>query len=215
MTKIIKDSLHLTLATGNSHKCEEFISLQKIFSPLHDEKNEDSDLRTRLSLGPASRSIEVDETGTTYFENAFLKASAYYNFVKGPVLADDSGVEVLALPGELGIYSARFGGEGLSDKDRCELLLKKMSLVENKEERAATFMCVLCAYLSPEEYYFFEGRVPGYIGLRLEGQSGFGYDPLFFPSKNPKLLSYAQDLEWKEKNSHRAIAFQGLLQFFQ
>lgn len=161
--------------------------------------------------GP-EQSLEVVEDGLSFYENALLKAKAYYRHYKKPVLSDDSGLIVDALPEELGLHSARFGGEGLSDRERSELLLKKMVQSE-LEDRSAHFQCVLCFYQNDEEYYFFEGRLEGVISKNyLEGE-GFGYDPIFMPQGGENLKSLAQLPEWKKKHSHRAKALQSLANF--
>lgn len=191
--------LNLIIASGNPHKAEEFQTLL--------DKN-------IFSISPANEKIDVVEDGETYFENAFKKASSYSIFTRTPVLADDSGLNVEALPKELGIFSARFGGEGLSDKQRALLLLEKMKDVP-EEQRGAYFSCILCFYLNESEIFYFEGRVAGKIGYEYRGNDGFGYDPVFIPDGlAAKKLTFAQDLAWKHENSHRAKACQLANQFF-
>ncbi|MBY0414899.1 MAG: non-canonical purine NTP pyrophosphatase [Bdellovibrionales bacterium] len=181
--------MELILASSNAHKAEEF-------SELFDPK--------LVTVKPAPSKIEVEEDGASYFENALLKARAYYEKFKIPVIADDSGLNVQALPNELGLHSARFGGEGLSDQDRAMLLLKKMDGVTNRE---AFFSCVLCVYFSEKEIFYFEGRMNGSIGYSYRGSTGFGYDPVFIPAeKADEGLTVAELHEWKQKNSHRAVA---------
>ena len=181
--------IELILASSNAHKALEF-------SELFDPKI--------ISVRPATTKIEVVEDGETYFENALLKARAYYDKFKLPVIADDSGLSVAALPNELGLHSARFGGDGLSDKDRAELLLIKLDGVANRE---AYFSCVLCVYFSPSEIFYFEGRMGGVVGYTYRGSTGFGYDPVFIPTeKIEEGLTIAELDEWKQKNSHRAVA---------
>lgn len=188
--------MELLLASGNAHKAEEF---QELFDPKI------------LQVKAAPEKLDVVEDGTTYFENALLKARAYYERFKVPVIADDSGLNVLALPDELGLHSARFGGAGLSDRERAELLLKKMDGVSNRE---AFFSCVLCVYISEKEIFYFEGRMNGAIGYSYRGSTGFGYDPVFIPAdKASEGLTVAELHEWKQKNSHRAVAC-GFLQKF-
>lgn len=189
--------MNFILASGNSHKAEEF-------SELFD--------KSILNISAASEKLDVDETGTTYNENAFLKAKAYYDKFQVPVLADDSGLNVAALPEELGIYSARFGGEGLSDKDRALLLLDKLKDVENRD---AYFTCVLCFYISPQEIFFFEGRLNGRIGENYIGDHGFGYDPVFHGLGDFEDKTVAQVPEWKHKNSHRSNACRVAQKFFK
>ena len=181
--------IELILASGNAHKAEEF-------NDLFDPK--------LISVKAAPEKIDVVEDGTSYFENALLKARAYYEKFKVPVIADDSGLSVAALPEELGIHSARFGGDGLKDRDRAELLLKKMDGVSTRE---AFFSCVLCVYFNEKEIFYFEGRMAGMIAYSYRGSTGFGYDPVFIPTeKSEEGLTVAELHEWKQKNSHRAIA---------
>ena len=186
--------INVILASGNAHKAEEF---NELFSPLI------------ISVKAASEKLSVDEAGTSYFENALLKATAYYEKFKIPVLADDSGLEVEGLPGELGIYSARFGGENLSDKARAHLLLEKLGANRN-----AYFTCVLCFYFSPSEIFYFEGRMKGSIAHAYKGEGGFGYDPVFIPEEHEGEKTLAELPEWKNKHSHRAIAASLAQKFF-
>jgi len=188
--------LELILASSNTHKAQEFAEL---FDPKV------------ISIKAAVNKLEVVEDGATYFANALLKAQAYYNKFKTPVLSDDSGLNVLALPDELGIYSARFGGEGLSDSERAHLLLKKM---EGKKEREAYFICVICVYLNPKEIFYFEGRLNGSIGQSYRGSAGFGYDPVFIPNEAEGELSLSELNDWKNKNSHRSVAAGFVQKFF-
>lgn len=181
--------MELILASSNTHKALEF-------SELFDPKV--------VSVVPAKEKVEVEESGGSYFANALLKAEAYFQKYRQPVIADDSGLNVEALPEELGITSARFGGEGLSDKDRALLLLAKM---EGQSNRNAYFSCVLCVYLNEKEIFYFEGRMNGTIAYSYRGEGGFGYDPVFIPlEKTEEGLTVAELNEWKQKNSHRAIA---------
>jgi XTP/dITP diphosphohydrolase len=185
------------LASGNAHKAEEFKEL----------------FRGQLTVSPAPATLPVDETGKTFIENAFLKAKAYAEAYKVPTLADDSGLVVEALPDLLGVQSARFLLELPDYKDKCRKLIQ---LLESKDNRSAHFVCVLCFYVSPEEVYFFEGRVNGEIGTELRGEHGFGYDPVFIPTRTEQDgKSLAELPEWKNEFSHRAKASQAALLFFK
>lgn len=186
-------SLNLLLASGNKHKASEF---NELF---------DSEI---VVIQAASEVLDVVEDGDTYTQNAFLKAKAYFDKFKVSVLADDSGLNVDAMPGELGIHSARFGGVGLMDAQRTALLIEKMKLIP-EEERGASFSCVLCFYLSPDEVYFFEGKLKGKIARAPMGNDGFGYDPVFMPEalmRAGETKTVAEASEWKKLNSHRALA---------
>lgn len=184
------------LASGNAHKAEE---LSELFN---------SEV---IAVSAAPEKIEVDEDGETFQANALKKAEAYFHRFKQPVVADDSGLVVAALPNDLGVHSARFGGDGLTDQDRYELLLKKMDGVE---DRKAYFACHLCFYLSPKEIYFFEGRLKGSIGFAPAGNHGFGYDPVFIPEKIEDNSTFAENPGFKAKHSHRAVACQHAESFF-
>ncbi len=184
------------LASGNAHKAQEF-------AELFDEQI--------VSIQAASEKIEVDEDAETFQANALKKAQAYFTRFKRPVVADDSGLVVNALPDELGVHSARFGGPGLSDSQRTQLLLEKMDGVV---DRSAYFVCHLCFYFSAQEVYFFEGRLKGRIGEIARGGHGFGYDPVFIPEKIEDGSTFAENPGFKAKHSHRAVACHYAQSFF-
>lgn len=188
------------LATGNPHKASEF---SKLFDP------------NLIKVSAAPEKLEIEENGKTYSENAFLKAKGYFDKFNCPVLADDSGLNVNSLPDELGIYSARFGGSGLGDKERALLLLEKLADKTTREERGAHFSCVLCFYINHDEVFFFEGRLNGFVGLEYVGEHGFGYDPVFHAQGEHEERTVAEIPEWKEKNSHRAQACGFASKFFK
>jgi XTP/dITP diphosphohydrolase len=185
------------LASGNAHKAQEFAEL----------------FAGKITIKPAPRSLEPDETGTTFLENALIKARAYYDEFKVPALADDSGLTITALPEILGVQSARFLPEKSDYKDKCLELIKILS--SDQTDRNAHFTCVLCFYLSPTEIYFFEGRVQGEIGREYKGAYGFGYDPIFIPIRNENDGKTLAELpEWKNLHSHRARAAKEAMSFF-
>lgn len=188
--------IELLLASSNMHKALEF-------SELFDPKI--------ITVKTAPHKMEVVEDGTSYFENALLKAQAYYKEFKVPVLADDSGLNVEALPDDLGIYSARFGGADLLDKDRALLLLQKM---KDKSKREACFTCVLCVYLNDKEIFYFEGRMAGSISYIYRGEGGFGYDPVFIPTESSGGQTVSELGALKSEISHRAIATRLAQKFF-
>ncbi|MBI3126543.1 MAG: RdgB/HAM1 family non-canonical purine NTP pyrophosphatase [Candidatus Tectomicrobia bacterium] len=160
----------------------------------------------------AGISLEVEETGSTYAENALLKAEAACRAGGLPALADDSGIEVDALPGELGVRSARFGGEGLDDAGRNRLLLERLAGVE-EARRGARFVCVLAFVRPGGRFGFFEGELSGRVLAEPRGEGGFGYDPLLYlPSLGRTVAEL--DLETKNRISHRGralAAFRGWL----
>ena len=146
--------------------------------------------------------VDVEETGTTFAENAMLKAKAICAAAKLPAIADDSGLCVDALNGGPGVYSARYGGEGLDDKGRYMLLLNSM---RGQPTRAAHFACAIaCAFPNGDELTA-EGRCDGTIAFAPMGEGGFGYDPVFF---YPPLAKTFGQLTAEEKSaiSHRGRA---------
>lgn len=155
-------------------------------------------------IGPKELGIamEVEETGTTFAENAMLKAKAICEAAKLPAIADDSGLCVDALNGAPGVYSARYGGEGLDDKGRYMLLLQNL---RGQTTRAAHFACAIaCAFPNGDELTA-EGICPGTIAFAPMGEGGFGYDPVFFV---PEFRKTFGQLSAEEKNeiSHRGKA---------
>lgn len=152
---------------------------------------------------------DIPETGSTFEENAFIKAKAVYEIVKIPVLADDSGLEVDYLNGAPGVYSARYSGEGATDKKNCDKLLKELEGVESKD-RTARFKCVLVLF-DGESKRVFEGTCEGIIATSPKGDGGFGYDPLFKPVGYTETFGeLGQDI--KNKISHRGKALAALKQ---
>ena len=184
----------LLLATTNYHKLEEY---RAIFSglPFH-----------FLSLHDIHLDLDVEETGTTFAENAELKALAYARASGMLTLADDSGLEIDALGGAPGIYSARFAGKETSYEERFRLLLEQLNGL-TRERRTARFRCAI-ALAEPSGYHqTVEGTLEGLIADTPRGQYGFGYDPIFFI---PELGKTSAELTPEHKNriSHRGQAAQ-------
>ncbi|MGL4523651.1 MAG: RdgB/HAM1 family non-canonical purine NTP pyrophosphatase, partial [Bacilli bacterium] len=154
---------------------------------------------------------EVEETGSTFFENAALKSETISNLLGVPVIADDSGLCVDVLDGAPGVYSARYAGEPKDDNRNNELLLENLSVFK-ENERSARFVCVLALSEPGEETVFFTGECFGQISQSPYGEGGFGYDPIFW--LEDKGCSMAQ-LSKSEKNeiSHRKIATDQLLTY--
>lgn len=121
---------------------------------------------------------EIAETGATFEENAFIKASAIYRKFHLPVIADDSGLCVNALEGRPGIFSARYAGPKAGAEENNALLLKEM---ENCKDRSAYFIAVICCIDADGQAHYFTGKTEGAIVEQLTGSKGFGYDPLFIP----------------------------------
>ena len=155
-------------------------------------------------VSPAALGIPVDveETGTTFLENALLKAKAICRAANLPAIADDSGLCVDALNGAPGVYSARYGGEGLDDKGRYQLLLSSM---RGQTTRAAHFTCSIACAFPNGDTLTAEGQVQGTIAFAPMGEGGFGYDPVFF---YPPLAKTFGQLTAEEKSaiSHRGKA---------
>jgi XTP/dITP diphosphohydrolase len=182
----------LLLATNNPGKAREYKSL---LSGVPFE------LVTPAELGVDA---EVEETGTTFEENARLKATTLAAESGLLTLADDSGLEVDALGGEPGTLSARYAGENASDADRVNYLLSKMQNVP-EGKRQARFRCVIAIATPQGEVELCSGECEGFIALKPKGNRGFGYDPVFYL---PELGKTMAELPLGEKNkiSHRARA---------
>lgn len=155
--------------------------------------------------------IEVEETGTTFEENAILKAQAIYDKTHKCVLSDDGGLEVEALNNEPGIYSARY--KGLStDVERRREILKELEEVTN---RKAKFTCCICYIDETGEKHVFKGIWNGEISLKEEGTNGFGYDPIFISEDANGKTTASLPIEFKEENSHRAKAVKLLFEYLK
>ena len=159
--------MKFVIATHNAHK---LIELQRILTPLGIEGVTDRDLGIELP--------EVEETGTTFAENAYLKAASACQVTGLPAIADDSGLVVDALGGRPGVYSARYGGEEATDDDRNVLILGEMKDVP-KGERSARFVASVCCVFPNGDVLRAEGTFEGEIGYAPAGENGFGYDPIF------------------------------------
>lgn len=182
----------LLIATHNPGKLREYA---QIFAGLG------LTLRTLDDLGITS---DIEESGTTFTENARLKAEGYLHLSGLPTLADDSGLEVAALNGAPGVYSARYGG--VSGQAQLEYLLKQMEGVPF-HERLARFVCVIALARANASTVFVEGVLPGVIEFEPRGTGGFGYDPLFYVLDENKTLAQLTP-ERKNAISHRAAAAQ-------
>ncbi len=160
-----------------------------------------------LSLSDVGVETDVIEDGKTFEENALKKAREIVKKVKIPVIADDSGLIVDYLKGEPGVYSARYGGEGLTDSDRTKLLLKNMENAP-EGERNARFVCTI-VFTDGDKELVCEGKCEGTITRTPRGTDGFGYDPVFYVKKFKKTFS---ELNPDEKNSvsHRGMALKML-----
>ncbi|MEP7038654.1 MAG: XTP/dITP diphosphatase [Acidobacteriota bacterium] len=156
---------------------------------------------------------EVIETGKTFTENAVLKAKSYALQTKKWSLADDSGLEVKALNGAPGVFSARYAGKTATDKDNVEKLLRELKGVVDKQ-RQAKFVCAVAISNEKGEVKFIaEGVCEGKIAVNPSGSSGFGYDPIFIPDGFEQTFGELS-VETKQKISHRARAAAKIIRFF-
>jgi len=188
------------VATRNPHKTRE---LRQILG---------SDFTVR-DLRAHSEISEIAETGTSFEENAKLKALAVSRKLPGLVAADDSGLEVDALGGAPGIYSARYAGANATNKERIDKLLEELARIDaKKEQRSARFRCVLALARNGDVLGTFEGIVEGQIADRPRGSHGFGYDPIFVPNGFQQTFGQLRPAE-KNQLSHRARALKKLRAF--
>jgi XTP/dITP diphosphohydrolase len=193
-------TLKLIVATKNKGKIKEF---KEMFANKGIEV---------LSILDLDDQIEIDETGTTFAENALLKATVMSEKYNEIVIADDSGLMVDALGGEPGIYSARYAGESKNDDANIEKVLTKLTDVRN-ENRKARFVCALAIVGENIQPTVFEGTCEGIITTEKCGENGFGYDPIFYLPQYGKTMAEISKDE-KNKISHRGKALQQLLKEF-
>ena len=167
-----------------------------------------------FSLDEVSVLEEVEEAGTSFEENAMLKAKTYGKLSGKLTIADDSGIEVDALGGAPGIYSARYGGDGKDDQDRNKLLLENVEGIP-EHQLTARFRCVVALWNPIDNTIVtFDGKIEGKITRNVRGENGFGYDPLFFfPEKNKTLAELT--LIEKERVSHRGEAMRKALAYME
>jgi len=189
--------VELVFATNNSHKLNELRAIV-------------GNRFSIISLNELGCFDEIQETGITLTENALQKASYIHKRYHCNCFADDTGLEIEALDGRPGVYSARYAGEHCSFEDNIQKVLRELQGVEN---RKACFITVIALILNGENY-FFEGRIEGEIMEKGEGRKGFGYDPIFKPLGYNKTFAEMSDVE-KNSISHRALATKKLNDFLQ
>ena len=173
---------------------------------------EDTDIKIH-SLSDLELHIDVVEDGNSFLENAMIKATTIAGLIRRPVLADDSGLEVDALGGAPGIYSARYGGKGLKDEERMNLLLSELENVP-EEKRTARFVCVMALVLPDGTNHVTRGVCEGTIADAPQGDGGFGYDPLFRPRGFSDTFGVIS-AETKNRISHRRLALQKMREIIQ
>lgn len=187
--------MDILFASNNAHKVDE---VRAKLAPRY----------TVRSLREVVGEVDIPETGTTLQENAAIKARYLHQRTGMDCFADDTGLEITALHGEPGVYSARYAGEGCSFDDNMDKVLHNLT---GQSDRSARFRTVICLIYQGKEY-FFEGEVKGEMLTERTGTEGFGYDPIFRPEGHYR--SFAQ-MTMDEKNaiSHRGLAVDKLVQF--
>ncbi|PTG78544.1 non-canonical purine NTP pyrophosphatase [Staphylococcus chromogenes] len=164
-----------------------------------------------IGINELIEDFDVEETGVTFEENARLKSEAAAKALNKTVIADDSGLEVDALEGAPGVYSARYAGEAKDDQANIEKLLQEL---EDKTDRSARFVCVISMTTVDGKTETFRGTVNGEIILARIGENGFGYDPIFYvPDKNKTMAQLTA--EEKSEISHRRKAIDQLQAFIK
>ena len=186
----------IIFATGNKDKMKE---IRMILSDLDVEI---------LSMKEAGISVDIEENGTTFEENALIKAKAVAAYTDAIVLADDSGLEIDYLNKEPGVYSARYMGEDTSYTIKNQNLLDRLNGVP-KEQRTARVVCAIAAVLPDKETLVTRETIEGYIGFEPQGENGFGYDPIFYVDEyNCSTASLPPDK--KNEMSHRGKALRAM-----
>lgn len=186
----------IVIASQNKHKIIEINSVLKDFG------------MEGISLADIEPDLDIVEDGNTFEKNSYIKAETVMKRLNCIALADDSGLEVNALNGRPGVYSARFAGENASDEDNNKKLIKELEGVE-KEYRTARYVCVITMVFPNGKKIVAKGSVEGHIAFEKSGKQGFGYDPYFIPKGYDKTFGHFS-LEEKNQISHRAKALQEL-----
>src|SRR4030043_156382 len=186
---MVKSLKEIVLATNNKHKLKEF-----------------SDIFGKsikfLTLKDIGFDKDIIEDGNSFIENSIKKCRTVYDFIKSPVMADDSGLCVESLDYAPGIFSARYGGKDLSDKERYLYLLKNL---KEKTNLNASFVCALGLMINPNRFYIVQEEKKGIITFEPKGENGFGYDPVFYLPEFRKTVAELPDRQ-KNKISHRGKA---------
>ena len=190
--------MKIVLASNNKNKIKEFKQILDDFE--------------FLTLNDIGFLDDIEETGTTFFENAKIKAQTVQNYLHGeklslPVLSDDSGLCVNLLNGEPGVYSARYSGEHGNNENNRQKLLKSL---QGKEDRSAYFECVLVLMYPNGEIISAQGKTTGHITTEYHGSTEFCYDCIFYSDDLKKTFGEAS-LEEKNSVSHRSRAIKNLL----
>lgn len=189
----------IMIATKNKHKVEEF---KAMLEPLGYHIK---------SLCDLTEDIEIEETGTTFEENAFIKARAIYEKLHIEVIADDSGFCVNHLQGAPGVFSARFLGEDTSYKEKNQHIIQAL---ENASDRGCQYVCAIAHIACDGKESIFTGSIEGEVSHKSIGDAGFGYDPIFYYEPLHTTLADVREEE-KNKVSHRAIALRKMLAYLE
>jgi XTP/dITP diphosphohydrolase len=187
----------LIVATNNKHKAQE---IKDMLDGLDFEV---------LSLADIGVDIDVEENGSTYAENALLKAMALRDLTEGWILADDSGLEIDALDRAPGIYSARYLGDDTPYMIKNSMILDKL---EDVSDRSARFVCSIALVFDDGSYWITVNKCEGSISDSIQGANGFGYDPIFIPQGYSQTFGILPP-EIKNSISHRAKALQAVVQY--
>jgi XTP/dITP diphosphohydrolase len=189
----------IIIATKNPGKAKEF---EALLTPMG--------FRVQ-SLLDYPDSIDVEETGTSFKENAILKAEAISKHYQRMTIADDSGLAIDYLGGKPGIFSARYGGPAKDDQANIKKVLEDLSEVNALEDRSARFICALALSIPDQKTKTVEGTCEGYIAKEPQGENGFGYDPIFIVKDRDETMA---NLPKEEKNriSHRADALKKIME---
>ena len=189
-------AVKIVFATGNQGKLRE---IQEIMAGMDVEI---------ISMKEAGICVDIVENGTTFEENAMIKAKAIAKYTDAIVMADDSGLEIDYLNKEPGIYSARYLGEDTSYDIKNQALLDRMEGVP-QEKRTARFVCAIAAVFPDGDVQVVRETMEGFIGYSIEGENGFGYDPIFYLEEYG-CTSAAISPEEKNKISHRGKALKAM-----
>lgn len=185
----------IMIATSNAHKVEEF---KHMLEPYGYE------VKSLLDL---DQEMEIEENGTTFEENALIKASAIHDLLGIEVIADDSGLAVNAMNGEPGVYSARFLGRDTSYDVKNQYIIDQC---RHAEDKGAQFVCAIAYVKQDGSHKIYRGVVEGEIYDHIEGEKGFGYDPIFYyPPFHTTLANVSENQ--KNEVSHRGIALRMLV----
>ena len=192
-------NFEILVATNNAHKLKE---IRQILSPHHITVYGMKDLN--IDIG------EVEENGSTYFENALIKAEALQKVSKMPILSDDTGLEIRSMNNEPGLYTARFASNLGGHQEAFKEIFKR---IEGKD-RHAEFVCDIVVVNLEDKPITFEARIPGEIAKEISGEGGFGYDPIFI---NKELNKTYASMSEEEKNrvSHRGKALKKFLTYLK